>query len=62
MAIRLGAICLDEPVNVHMAKTVGYVIVGDLTVLGSRLGEPLASRNKGKLRRAPDRQKYEIDR
>ena len=56
MAICLGAICLDEPVNMPMAKTVGYhrfVVVGGLAVLGSRPAEHLPSRigkNIGKLR------------
>ena len=58
VAICLGAICLDEPAKMHMAKTVGhhrFVLVGEAPILGTRRGEPLASR-MGKSRRAPDRQ------
>ena len=47
MAICLGAICLDEPAKMHMAKTVGhhrFVLVGEAPIMGTRRGEPLASR------------------
>ena len=41
VAICLGAICLDEPAKMNMAKTAEYRfdIVGDLAILGSCPGD-----------------------